>query len=302
MERLKSIQCLKQVHDGWSTQVIAHKTDESPIGYIAVARDALSEIAMKLGVSAFAWTAGFGTGHLPLIAQVREYGFDGMEIPMFVPSALPAADLRKEFEANDLECTVCAILPAGINPISQSASVRKKSLAHLVECVETAAEMGAHLLGGPIFAPIGYFPGHRPTEDERKWAIEMFQSVGDLIEKHAIDLSIEPVNRSETFFIRTAAEAKEFCEDVGHPCIGVTVDTYHANIEEKSVPGAIDPAGIPFEALARERERSGRFGNGACGCSRMHAGVESHRLRRIPDDRGIRILGGGDFGAGRVVG
>ena len=217
---------------------------------------------MKLGVSAFAWTAAFNEGHIPLIAQVREYGFESFEIPMFIPSALPVAQLRKEFEANDMECTVCAILPVGINPISPSASVRKKSRAHLVECLETAAEMGAHLLGGPLYAPIGYLPGHRPTDDERKWAIEMFQSVGDLIEKNVIDLSIEPVNRSETFFLRTAAEAKEFCEDVGHPCIGVTLDTFHANIEEKGLPTAIDQLGFHLKHVHVSENDRGLVGTG----------------------------------------
>ncbi len=217
---------------------------------------------MKLGVSAFAWTAAFGTGHLPLVARVKEYGFDGLEIPMFLPSALPVAELRQEFEANGLECTVCAILPAGINPISPEAGVRKRSLAHLVECVETAAEMGAHLFGGPILAPIGYLPGHRPTGDEWKWAVETIQSLGDLIEKDEMDLSIEPVNRAETFFLRTAAEAKEFCEDVGHPCIGVTVDTFHSNIEEKSVPAAINLLGFHLKHVHVSENDRGLIGTG----------------------------------------
>jgi D-psicose/D-tagatose/L-ribulose 3-epimerase len=223
-----------------------------------------------------------------LIAQVREYGFDGLEIPMFVPSALPAAELRKEFEANDLECTVCAILPAGINPISPDASVRKRSRAHLVECVETAAEMGARLIGGPLYAPIGYLPGHRPTEDERSWAIEIFQSMGDLIEKHAIDLSIEPVNRSETFFLRTAAEAKEFCEDVGHPCIGVTLDTFHANIEEKSVPSAIGLLGFHLKHVHISENDRGLVGTGHvdfAGCMKA--------LNRIGYDGYLTIEGFG---------
>jgi D-psicose/D-tagatose/L-ribulose 3-epimerase len=47
------------------------------------------------------------------------------------------------------------------------------------------------------------------------------------------------VNRSETFFLRTAQEAKYLCERIGNPRIGITVDTFHANIEEKSIPAAI---------------------------------------------------------------
>lgn len=52
-------------------------------------------------------------------------------------------------------------------------------------------------------------------------------------------LSIEPVNRSETFFLRTAKEAESLCEAVGHPRIGVTIDTFHANIEEKNIANGV---------------------------------------------------------------
>jgi sugar phosphate isomerase/epimerase len=113
---------------------------------------------MKIGVSAFAWTTKLSGVHLGLLPKVREQGLDGLEIPMFDPASLATSDIRRAFEANDLECTICAILPAGINPISPDASVRKKSLTHLVQCVETSAELGAHLMGGPLFAPIGYLP------------------------------------------------------------------------------------------------------------------------------------------------
>ena len=121
---------------------------------------------MKFGMSAFAWTASFGVSHLPILPKVREYGFAALELPVFDPAQLPVVALRRAFEANDLACTLCAILPAGVNPISPDAGTRKRSLIHLRACVETATELGSHLLGGPLFAPIGYLPGHRPTKDE----------------------------------------------------------------------------------------------------------------------------------------
>jgi D-psicose/D-tagatose/L-ribulose 3-epimerase len=66
---------------------------------------------MKLGVSAFAWTAKFDRSHLRLIPLVKEMGFSGFEIAMFDPADLAVDDLRRTFAASDLECTVCAILP-----------------------------------------------------------------------------------------------------------------------------------------------------------------------------------------------
>lgn len=113
---------------------------------------------MKLGVSAFAWTSKFERRHLPLIQAVKEMGFSGFEIAMFDPADLPVTDIRRAFEAARLECTVCAILPPGINSISPDPAIRKKSVQHLVRCIETSSELGARLLGGPLYAPIGYFP------------------------------------------------------------------------------------------------------------------------------------------------
>jgi len=176
---------------------------------------------------------------LDLLPAIRDLGLDGVEIPMFDPALLPVAKIRRAFEQSGLECTVCAILPSGINPISPDASVRQSSMRHLKLCVETAAALGAKLLGGPLFAPIGYFTGHRPTADEWQWATEAFQALGETLDACGVTLSIEPVNRSETFFLRTAKEALALCEAVGHPRVGVTIDTFHANIEEKSIAVAI---------------------------------------------------------------
>lgn len=212
---------------------------------------------MKLGVSAFAWTAKFDNSHLRLIPLVKEMGFDGLEIAMFDPSDLAAAEIRRTFEASDLECTVCAILPPGVNPISSDATTRKKSASHLARCVETTCALGAKVLAGPLYAPIGYLPEHRPTEDEWNWAVEHFQKAGELLDANQITLAIEPVNRSETFLLRTAKEAKQLCEAIAHERIGVTLDTFHGNIEERDIVEAVRLLGPRLRHLhLSENDRS----------------------------------------------
>jgi D-psicose/D-tagatose/L-ribulose 3-epimerase len=217
---------------------------------------------MKLGVSAFAWTSKFTSSHLRLIPAVKEMGFDGFEIAMFDPSDLAIPELRRAFAANDLECTVCAILPAGINPISPDRESRKHAVSHLHRCIEAAAEMGARILGGPLYAPIGYLPEHRPTHDEWSWAVEAFQAVGGVLDAHDVILSLEPVNRSETFFIRTANEAKLLCEAIGHSRIGVTIDTFHANIEERNIGDAIASLGPLLKHVHASENDRGVLGVG----------------------------------------
>jgi D-psicose/D-tagatose/L-ribulose 3-epimerase len=217
---------------------------------------------MKIGVSAFAWTTKINQTHLNLFPALRGHGIEGFEIAMFDPADLDVKQLRHAFETNDLECTVCAILPAGINPISADATERKKALAHLVRCVETAAEIGAHRLGGPLYAPIGYLPGRRRTQDEWSWAAECFQALGGALDRNQVELGIEPVNRSETFFLNTAQEAKALCEEIAHPRIGVLIDTFHANIEEKSIAGAVRCAGQRLKHLHISENDRGLVGSG----------------------------------------
>jgi D-psicose/D-tagatose/L-ribulose 3-epimerase len=217
---------------------------------------------MKIGVSAFAWTKSFSQSHLGLIPAIAEQGFDGFEIPMFDPANLRPVEIRRAFECAHMECTVCAILPPGINPISPDASIRQKSLAHLHHCVETAAELGARLICGPMFAPIGYLPGRRRSADEWNWAVETFQALGDALESHNITLSIEPVNRSETFFLMTGADAKKFCAAINHPSIGVTLDTFHANIEEKRIAQTVLVLGKMLKHLHASENYRGLLGSG----------------------------------------
>lgn len=217
---------------------------------------------MKFGISAFAWTSSFGTPHLDILPKVRDYGYSCLEIPMFDPVDLPVADLRRAFASNNLECTICTILPDGINPISPDSETRKRSLSHLTQCLETAAELGARILGGPLVTPIGYLPRHRPNDEEWKWATACVQALTPLLERYGITLSIEPVNRSETFFLRTAIDGIRFCRAVAHPNVGITVDTFHANIEEQSIPRALESLGSHLKHVHLSENDRGLPGTG----------------------------------------
>jgi D-psicose/D-tagatose/L-ribulose 3-epimerase len=193
---------------------------------------------MKIGVNSFLWTANFGPEQFSILPRVKEWGFDAFEIPVFDPAKIELSAIRKELEANQLECTVCAILPPGLSPIDSDAVVRAGTQKHLQRCIELTAEMGAMLLSGPVYAPVGYLPGRRRTEDEWKWAVECFQGLGPVLEKNGITLAIEPLNRFETFFLNTLTDTAALCDAIGHPRIGMLLDTFHANIEEKSIPDA----------------------------------------------------------------
>jgi len=193
---------------------------------------------MKIGVSGLLWSTRIGPDQLSLLPRLRSSGFDSFEIPVFQPGELPVAALRSALRASELECSVCAILPRGLSPIDPDAAIRAKTLAHLEECVRVSADLGARLMAGPLYAPVGYLTGRRRTEEQWKLAVDCFQSLSKTLDEFSIDLALEPLNRFETFFMTTVDEASRFCAAVGHPRIGILLDTFHTNIEEKDVPNA----------------------------------------------------------------
>ena len=70
-------------------------------------------------------------------------------------------------------------------------------------------------------------------------------------------LAVEPLNRFELYFLNSHADAARFARAVDHPSCGVLFDTFHANIEEKSVEGAIrDCADVMCHVHISENDRS----------------------------------------------
>jgi D-psicose/D-tagatose/L-ribulose 3-epimerase len=190
---------------------------------------------MKFGVNTFIWTAVFDSANLPLLPKIKSQGFDGVEVSMFHPAEFATSVIRKGTQENGLEVTICSVIPGGLNIISEDAAVRAKTRTHMQDCIKTAADVGARLIAGPLYSPVGYLPGRRRTADEWKWAVDCYQSLGGLLEQHNVTIAIEPLNRFETYFLNTAADAVKLCDKINHPRIGILFDTFHANIEEKDI-------------------------------------------------------------------
>ncbi len=190
---------------------------------------------MKFGVNTFIWTAVFDGSHLPLLPKIKAAGFDGVEVSMFDPAKFEAEVIRKGLEENGLECTICSVLSQEVSMISADPGARKRARIHLSDCAKKAADVGAKIIAGPLYSPVGYLPGRRRTEDEWKWAVDCYREIGPTLTKNGVTIAVEPLNRFETYFLNTAADAVKLCDEIGHPNVGILFDTFHANIEEKDI-------------------------------------------------------------------
>lgn len=198
---------------------------------------------MKIGINTLLWTAGFGPEHFPLLAKVKRWGFDGIEIARFDFDGFPAAQVRRAVENAGLECTFCSALTGSMSLVSDDPTIRTQTRDFLVRGIEVAGELGSPVFVGPFVAPVGQLLGRRRTEDEWKRAVEGLSTLRDVLARTHVALGLEPLNRFETYFLNTAADAVRLSDAVGDPKIGVLLDTFHANIEEKTIMDAVDVLG-----------------------------------------------------------
>ncbi len=64
------------------------------------------------------------------------------------------------------------------------------------------------------------------------------RAVAEHAGKVKVKLGVEALNRFECYFLNAHADAAKFAREVNHPACGIMYDTFHSNIEEKSIPKA----------------------------------------------------------------
>jgi D-psicose/D-tagatose/L-ribulose 3-epimerase len=232
---------------------------------------------MKIGASSYIWAETFGVEHAGILPRLKEAGLDGIEIGILAPRTFPAAAIRKELAKAGLESTACSVIPHGMSLISGDADARRKARSHVEDCLKATADMGGTVLCGPLYSPVGYFTGRRRTADEWKRGVESWQQIVEATAGGGVAVAIEPLNRFETYFLNTDADGSKFCDEVGHSNVGLLVDTFHANIEEKSIGPALRQASRHLKHVHTCENDRGTPGTGNVNWSEFFSTIEAIR-------------------------
>jgi D-psicose/D-tagatose/L-ribulose 3-epimerase len=195
---------------------------------------------MKIGMNLLLWTDMVTAEHDALLEQIRGFGFDAVEIPIFSTSDVaPYERLGKRLKSLGLGATAVTVMTPETNPISPDASIRAAAVKHLDRVMECGQAFGCEILCGPVHSAIGVFSGNGPTEDEFKAGVDTLRQVGESAQARGIRVAVEYLNRFEIYFLTTAAQTVRFIRAVNHPSIKMMYDSFHANIEEKNQAAAI---------------------------------------------------------------
>ncbi len=195
---------------------------------------------MRFGMNLLLWTDTLSDNMLPLLDELKEIGFDTVEIPCFDLDNLENySRWGKRFDELGLARTGTAVRGPAENPISPDPAVRRKGIEANKRNLDCCAAAGCTVMAGPFHSALGVFSGKGPTEDEWRWGVDSMREVAEHAEKVGVTLAVEYLNRFECYFLNTAADGARFCREVNHPRCRMMYDTFHAHIEEKSIPAAI---------------------------------------------------------------
>jgi D-psicose/D-tagatose/L-ribulose 3-epimerase len=160
--------------------------------------------------------------------------------------------------------------------MSESAGVRRNGLDYFHRVIDLACRLGASLVVGPAYSVGIHLEFLDPRKKRAAWerCRESLRRAGAYASDRNVRIAIEPLNRYESNFVNTAKEGLRLVDAVHSPFVGIHLDIYHMNIEEKSPSDAIEKAGKKLFHLHVPEHDRGTPGTGHTDWKAVAASVK----------------------------
>lgn len=174
------------------------------------------------------------------LSKARQFGFDGYELMVREPKHLDVAAIQRAMKNEGMQVSqvvtgelfgadqLCLVTPDG--KIWQQAGDRIKRV------IELAAEVGGFVNIGRFRGRLDWMPSRKQGYDT---AIERIGLVSDWAKENDVRITIEPINRYEIDFILTTQDGLQFLGDLKRSNVGLMLDLFHMNIEDKSITDSL---------------------------------------------------------------
>ena len=172
--------------------------------------------------------------------RLSALSFDGVELlgDLALYSAAEATSVLRDHGLRPFSLT-----PENVDLAHPDETVRQEALDYYLRLLAFAAE-----LGEPLVSCHGYVGRVKPMATmarEYGWLVEAVCKIASQAEGLGLKMVFEVLNRYESHLVNTGEEALRLLNDVGQDNLGVLLDAYHMNIEER----------VPAETIRRVGER-----------------------------------------------
>ena len=217
---------------------------------------------MQIGVSSYVWVSPFSTEKLDQLSHAKSLGFDVYEIAVENPDVIDVQRVLEEAKQVGIKVNICGAYGETRDISSLNAEYRDNGLAYGRRLIDMAAALGSPYVAGPMYATVGRtcLGGKKEKQDQIRYAVDNMKRLAEYAAEKGILLALEPLNRFETDFMNTVEQGLDFLDQVHYDHVGFLLDTFHMNIEEKSLPAAIRLAEgrvFDFHACANDRGTPG---------------------------------------------
>jgi len=198
------------------------------------------------------------------LSAIRDAGFRALELQMESPANFRPDEFARLLNGEGLRLvgfqTGSAYRESGLCLASPDPGLRRRTADLLKRYVDLASSFGVVIV-------FGLLQGTRLDESNRAAALDRIRNHLADIADHAassnVTLVVEPVNRYECdVFHNTVDEVISTLAEIAKPSLAAMVDTFHANIEERSQREAIHAGGSAIRHIHLSETNRGLFGTG----------------------------------------
>lgn len=191
----------------------------------------------RFPVSCTTWTFA-GRPLTQAIDAVAALGFEGVDIPLALQLEVDATG-RAERErirraVHDAGLVFTGFhwaVPPGLSYSTPDGELRARTVAYFKRVIDMAEEMGVAC----ITLGCGYTHKVEPAWDRAaclRNARDSWEQWARHLEGKRVQVGLEVLSRLDVNVLNTVAECAEFLRGLTGPNLGLTLDTYHMNIEE----------------------------------------------------------------------
>jgi len=176
---------------------------------------------------------GLGGNFKANLSKAVEFGYEGVELFVGAPHRLDAKKVKELVKAHSLQIpavgTGLTYTRHGLSFTSPDRRIREKAVERVRDYIKLGNQLGSNVIIGSIKG--------RCEKREDGWANlrDCVMRSARVASDHGVHLLIEPLNRYESNIINTLREALELIESIGSESIKILGDTFHMNIEERSL-------------------------------------------------------------------
>lgn len=197
------------------------------------------------------------------VQLIAELGYDAIELQLGDADEVQTGRLDALLEKTGLRLssfqTGGSYAKSGFCYSTAEEKLRRGAVEKMLRFVDLAA----HYQAIPV---TGLMQGRLNDEPDEQKAYaricDCMRETSEKAKKLGVTVAIEPCNKMEVGFNNTVSRVRQTIREVDNEALRTMVDTYHANIEEKSVSGAIRECFPDMRHLHLSETNRGDFGTG----------------------------------------